>query len=444
LYLILMSAGGYLIVRFGGSWGALAKIVFFVGAVVVLLTLLFSSRLQARLKVFLNKHFFHNKYDYRDEWLRLVSTLADFDKNTAPNVVIRAIAQIVDSPSGAMWVRGGDNPEFRLTARFGTEDEFPDIPQDAELIRFIEKEGWLIDFVEYASHPERYGNLSFPAWLHERDTAWLIVPLQSAGELLGVILLSKGAGPLRLNYEDRDLLKTVGNHIAVHLSQARSDGMLAEARQFEAFNRLTAFLLHDLNNLIAQQSLVVSNAERFRDNPKFVDDAIDTIANSVSRMKRLMEQLTKGFKTPQKRSTNLQEVLSSAVQRSSELRPEPTLLDFDGSIQVMADSDRLTTAFEHLIRNAQDATADSDRIDITVSVTNGLVLVSISDTGEGMNAEFIRERLFRPFDSTKGSHAMGIGAYQVREYARMLGGRLEVRSSAGQGTTFVLQLPTAT
>ena len=78
-----------------------------------------------------------------------------------------------------------------------------------------------------------------------------------------------------------------------------------------------------------------------------------------------------------------------------------------------------------------------------MSVTNGLVLVSISDTGEGMNAEFIRERLFRPFDSTKGSHAMGIGAYQVREYARMLGGRLEVRSSAGQGTTFILQLPTA-
>jgi putative PEP-CTERM system histidine kinase len=201
--------------------------------------------------------------------------------------------------------------------------------------------------------------------------------------------------------------------------------------------------MHDLNNLIAQQSLVVANAERFRDNPKFVDDAIDTIANSVSRMKRLMEQLTKGFKTPQKRSTNLREVLSSAVQRSSELRPEPTLLDLDGSIQVMADAERLTTVFEHLIRNAQDATADSGQIEITVSVSNERVSVSISDTGEGMNAEFIRERLFRPFDSTKGSHAMGIGAYQVREYARMLGGQLEVISEPGQGTTFILRLPIA-
>ena len=60
-----------------------------------------------------------------------------------------------------------------------------------------------------------------------------------------------------------------------------------------------------------------------------------------------------------------------------------------------------------------------------------------------MSPEFIRERLFRPFDSTKGSHAMGIGAYQAREYARMLGGQLEVNSTVGEGTTFVLRQPVA-
>jgi len=58
-----------------------------------------------------------------------------------------------------------------------------------------------------------------------------------------------------------------------------------------------------------------------------------------------------------------------------------------------------------------------------------------------MSPEFIRERLFRPFDSTRGSHAMGIGAYQAREYARMLGGQLEVKSKAGEGTIFDLRLP---
>jgi signal transduction histidine kinase len=49
--------------------------------------------------------------------------------------------------------------------------------------------------------------------------------------------------------------------------------------------------------------------------------------------------------------------------------------------------------------------------------------------------------LFRPFDSTKGSKGMGIGAYQAREYVQSLGGRVEVQSSPGDGTTFSIILP---
>jgi signal transduction histidine kinase len=58
-----------------------------------------------------------------------------------------------------------------------------------------------------------------------------------------------------------------------------------------------------------------------------------------------------------------------------------------------------------------------------------------------MDAAFIRDRLFRPFDSTKGSKGMGVGAYQVREYIHMLGGTVEVQSSAGNGTCFSISLP---
>jgi signal transduction histidine kinase len=55
----------------------------------------------------------------------------------------------------------------------------------------------------------------------------------------------------------------------------------------------------------------------------------------------------------------------------------------------------------------------------------------------------VRDRLFRPFDTTKGSKGMGIGAYQVREYVTGLGGRLDVRSAVGSGTKIVLRLPRA-
>ena len=100
-YLLAMSFGGFLIVRFGGSWGGFAQIVFFASAVLVLVVLLFSGTVRTWLRVFLSKHFFQNKYDYREEWLRLVNTLSEFDDSSTREVFIKAMAQIVASPSGA-------------------------------------------------------------------------------------------------------------------------------------------------------------------------------------------------------------------------------------------------------------------------------------------------------------------------------------------------------
>jgi len=441
LYLLLMSFGGYLIVLYGGSWGGLARIVFFAGAVVVLLTLLFSQTLRARLKVFLSKHFFHNKYDYREEWLRLVGTLADFDNSTARHVAIKSIAQIVDSPSGVMWVRDEGSSEFRVAARLDTSDEYFDIPEDDALIKFIGKSGWLIDFAEYEQKPEHYAGLQVPEWLQRRNTAWLLVPLQSAGELLGLILLNKAPGPPRLNYEDRDLLKTVGNHIAVHLAQAKADSMLAESQQFEAYNRLTAFLMHDLNNLIAQQSLIVTNAEKHKRNPEFVDDAITTIAGSVDRMKRVMRQLKTGRSDSPKKMTDVKNVVSAAVDRCSGNLPVPKVELNEVNANVAVNSEEFTMVLTHLVRNAQDASGRDGHVSVSLNRSDGALTISVDDNGSGMSTEFIRDRLFRPFDSTKGSQGMGIGAYQAREFARKLGGDLKVESNPGQGTQITMSIP---
>jgi putative PEP-CTERM system histidine kinase len=228
----------------------------------------------------------------------------------------------------------------------------------------------------------------------------------------------------------------------MHINQAETDKRLTESRQFGAYNRLTAFLMHDLKNVIAQQSLVVKNAEHFRHNPKFVDDAIDTIAHSVSRMKRLMEQLSSGSKVPQKRPTDLREALTRAVERCNTLQPQPRLELGEGTMLIEADSERLITVFEHLIRNAQEATDADGSVAVEAGVKDGLITVSIADTGEGMSPEFIHERLFRPFDSTKGSESMGIGAYQARDYVRTLSGQMEVSSEIGVGTTFFVRLST--
>lgn len=441
LYLLLMSLGGYALVIFGGTWGGLAQIVFFVGAVMVLLVLLFSNTLRAQFRVFLSKHFFQNKYDYREEWLRLVATLAGFEDSSTRQIVIKAMAQIVGSPAGLLWALDSKQRSYELIATYHASGDAPNLSVDDPIVEFINKDGWLVDLGEFERDPATYGDLVLPDWIDGIDDAWLIVPLITGQNLVGLVMLMKAPGPPKLNYEDRDLLKTVGSHIAVHLAQEKSDILLAEAQQFEAYNRLTAFLMHDLNNLIAQQSLIVKNAEKHKRNPEFVDDAMGTIANSVNRMKRVMDQLKRGDAEQVVRLTELKFIVSTAVDRCSGRDPAPTLELNGVDVSLAVDQEQLTMVLTHLIQNAQDATSPDGRVAVSLDKNGSNLLIKVEDTGSGMSSAFVRDRLFRPFDSTKGSQGMGIGAYQARETARRLGGDLTVQSAKEKGTTVTMTLP---
>jgi putative PEP-CTERM system histidine kinase len=440
LYLLLMSFGGYLLVLYGGTWGSLAQVLFLAGSVIVLAALLFSGSLRAKLKVFLSKHFFQNKYDYREEWLRLISTLSAYEDDSTREVVIEAIARIVGSPSGFLWTLDRDGRSYRLAATYKTIDSLPDLALDDPVIRFMQEEGWLVDLAEYAREPDRYGDLQLPNWLSGRKMAWLIIPLMYGKQLSGVVLLHQAPGSPKLNYEDRDLLKTVGNHIAVHLAQEQSDSLLTEAKQFEAYNRLTAFLMHDLNNLIAQQSLIVKNAEKHKRNPDFVDDAIDTITNSVERMNKVMNQLKRGKAERSTRRIPISDVVSDAVARCAGRQPVP-VPEVADDFSVSSNAEEFTMVLSHVIRNAQDATPGSGSVKIWVGTEINSGLIRVTDNGAGMSDTFIRDRLFRPFDSTKGVEGMGIGAYQAREFARKLGGDMVVESEPQCGTTVTIQIP---
>jgi putative PEP-CTERM system histidine kinase len=200
--------------------------------------------------------------------------------------------------------------------------------------------------------------------------------------------------------------------------------------------------MHDLKNLAAQLSLIVSNAERHKRNPEFVDDAISTVANSTERMQRLIEQLQGREQRSQLRTVGLGDVVRRAIDRCTPRTPVPRLVS-ELNPQVAADPERLTAAIEHLLRNAQDATPETGSITVSLATDGAYAVLAITDTGSGMSPEFVTQRLFKPFDTTKGSKGMGIGAYQAREYITMLGGALGVRSAPGAGSTFELRLKSA-
>jgi len=487
-YLLVMAVGGYVIRLYGGTWGRIAQIVFFAGAGVVLLTLMVSGSLRRRLRVFLSKHFYRNKYDYRVEWLRFIDTLSSTDKDvdTYENSV-RAIAQIVGSPGGVLFlpVDGvtGYAPLAGWPAQTFPRSRYPPLGPDEELVDFVQRKQWVFDLAEYRTSPDTYQSIAIPDFLRERQGLRLIVPLLLHDVVLGLVALAEPPPPFDLTWEDRDLLKTVGRHVATHLAQHEADRRLAESRQFEAYHRLTAFVMHDLKNLAAQLSLLVANAEKHRRNPDFVDDAIATIANSTSRMQRLIEQLQGREVQSANRRVSLARLAREACERCAVREPAPRCESLALDALVEADPERLGTMIEHLIRNAQDATPPCGSVRVTVAVRRKVELeplgmsgiravntqqliaaaaqadgvgldaasapglpgdyacLTVEDSGSGMSTDFVKERLFKPFDTTKGSKGMGIGAYQVREYILGLGGRLKVDSEPGRGTVFTVWLP---
>jgi putative PEP-CTERM system histidine kinase len=259
--------------------------------------------------------------------------------------------------------------------------------------------------------------------------------------LAGFVVLARPPPPFELTFEDRDLLMTMGRHVATHLAQHAADRKLVENRQFEAYSRLTAFMMHDLKNSVAQLRLVVSNAVKYRHQPEFVDDAMLTIDNAAQRMTRLVDQLRLGAAGAVRRPLKLDELIKVALTRCAANAPTPIVSGAPADIVVEADEEHLTSVIEHVVRNAQDATPDDGVVRIDVSQTGAEVTITVSDTGRGMDADFVRNRLFRPFDSTKGSAGMGIGAYQAREYVVSLGGSVNVQSTPAQGTRFAITLP---
>ena len=472
-YLLLMSFGGYAIRLYGGTWGGAMQLVFLAGAGIVLLTLLASGGLRRRLRVFLSKHFYRNKYDYRVEWLRFIETLSNAEEGAdTQETAVRAIAEIFGSPGGVLYLRRDAEERFEAVSTWprGRVDlaRHPPVPIADDLPSFMARRQWVVDVKEHASAPDLYDNIVLPAPLGADGPHRMILPLLHGQALLGFIALEAPPPPFHPNYEDRDLLKTVGRHVATHLAQHEADRRLAENRQFEAYHRLTAFVMHDLKNLAAQLALIVANAERHKRNPDFVDDVVSTIANSTARMQQLIEQLQRREAEGATQRIALAEVARRAAEHCSTRRPAPVLLPDAADVQVECDPERLGVIVEHVIRNAQDATPDGGSVTLSVGfggadspaggvggaegAANGETsrmlrvphaVLTVSDTGSGMTREFIQERLFKPFDTTKGSQGMGIGAYQVREYVRSLGGRVEVASEPGRGTRFTLLLPLA-
>ena len=441
VYLLFMSAAGYYVRYFGGEWGRALQLALLFAALLLLGILSLSGSMRAKFRVLIGKHFFSYRYDYREEWLRFTNTLSSQDGfSEMGRHVIKGLADMVESPAGSLWLKSPSGSFYAQSTAWNMPVSAVTEESGSSLCRFLIDSGWIINLEEYRSAPRRYEHLEIPPWLAEVPNAWLVVPLATGNEMIGFVILATARTQIEVNWEVNDLLKTAGRQAGAFLGQMQAAEALLEVRKFDAFNRMSAFVVHDLKNIVAQLSLMLKNAERHRDNPEFQQDMLMTVEHSVERMRQLMMQLREGA-TPVDSPRGID--LGAVIRRIQTARTsQGRRVDVDLAEKVFAKGheDRVERVIGHVVQNALDATESGGDVWVKLERQGQHALVMVGDTGHGMSPEFLRERLFKPFQTTKPA-GMGIGAYESFQYVHELGGKVSVDSEVNVGTRVSLLLP---
>ena len=432
----------------GVDWSATLMIAVLAVMTVGAMVLMPSARARGWVKVKLAKHLFEHRYDYRTEWLRFTETLGHAGPDAAPlgERIVKAFADIVDSPGGLLLVNeGGRSLAIAADWNWPASNPLADQLKDAaDFWSAVESGGRILEVQAlregWAQAEDRM--VPVPACILHETQAWAITPLIHHDRLTGIVVLAAPDYRRPLDWEDFDLLRTAGRQAASSLAEAHGQEALSNAQRFEEFNRRFAFILHDVKNLVSQLSLLSRNAERHADNPEFRADMVATLKSSVGKMNDLLARLSprSGARVQRVEAQPLRALLVNAI--AAKRGEHDVRLIGDAGLWVETDGPALEQAVGHIIQNAVEACSPSVPVTVRVAGADESVNIAIADKGVGMDSDFLRNRLFQPFSSSKPG-GFGIGAFEARSLIAAMGGRLTVDSTPGQGTVFTISLPAA-
>jgi putative PEP-CTERM system histidine kinase len=430
------------------NWGSVATALLLIVLSVAAVVLPLSQWARGWVKVKVAKHLFEHRYDYRAEWLGFTETLGRSGEDAPPlgDRIVKAFADIADAPGGILLVTDASGA-MAETASYNWAGRHPasgDVEAGAALWREVEGRGRIIEFDAlrhgYGAAQDRA--VPVPQWMLDDPSIWAGVPLIHRDRLVGLVLLGAPEYRRPLDWEDFDLLRTAGRQAASSLAEQHGQEALADAQRFDEFNRRFAFILHDVKNLVSQLSLVARNAERHADNPEFRADMVATLQSSVGKMNDLLARLSPRSSARVQRlaAQPLRPTLTAAI--AVKRGDHDVKLIGDAGLWAEFDGPALEQAVGHLLQNAVEACSATLPVTVRVAEHEGTVSVAIADKGVGMDSDFLRNRLFQPFSSSKPG-GFGIGAFEARSLIAAMGGRLNVDSYPGKGTTFTILLPAA-
>ena len=395
-----------------------------------------SEKLRRRLRVFLHKNFYQNKYDYQEQWQNFANRVAT--AQTLAEIQISILDLFCDPlacKGGAFYLHDFESDSYTYTVSFNFRRDWRPFSATDPMIVSLKQKDWIINLKE--QHPELKGSLveSFG------DVgAFLVIPLLFDDELAGFIVLGEQTNPEeKLSYEDYDLLRMLARQSIATVQGLRLSEQLSTARELAAIGKVSTFVLHDLKNQVSGLSLMLDNARDYIGDPEFQQDMVETVGNTVKNMKGLIARLKNVKEKPELviSSVLLNKIIQDAIETAG------SSIEVTGKmVRVAVDEEEIYKVILNLLVNAVEATGGGQSVRVVYGRRDGLAFVEVCDSGCGMNADFMKNKLFKPFETTK-KHGFGIGLYQCRQIVEAHGGKIGVESREGEGTTFSVFLPLA-
>lgn len=433
-YLLFLGALGVAINLTGESTTRAILLAVGITSGVGIMVLLLSERFRRRFTRIMQLYFYKEKYDYRVQWLAFTRRLSNArTREDLYQNVLLGMCETFGMGGGILYLPENHGTLLIPIQAWEVADQSPLLPLKEYILRAARNGQPVIDLNREISVADDAIRNFFAA-----IRARFIVPLMRESDLDGLILLAAPIDPKETyTEEDYALMEALASQANSAILNFRFADLLSQARDMEIFGKISAFILHDLKNLVYPLSLLVDNAKRYIGNPEFQQDLVKSLGNIVTKMHALITQLRQ---LPQRDMLRLENIeLRQLAHETFQHVPIDSLVITGPPVQARVDPEQIQKVIFNLVRNAHEASPKGQPITIEVGLDRQ-PFFRVSDFGCGMTEQFIAENLFQAFRTTK-TKGMGIGLYQCRHIVEAHGGTIEVDSTFGHGTTFTVRLP---